>query len=89
MVRTPLHGLISELPRAHRIQGYGTALAQWGIERAKEEKVAASVICTGQKRGFCRRCVFEAVVGLMSEGEGNPLEGSEEAGWVLSCDPKE
>ena len=75
--------------RAHWNQGYGTALAQWGIGRAKEEKVAASVICAGQKRGFYRRCGFKAVGGRMSEGEGNPLAGREEAAWVLFCDPKE
>ena len=74
---------------AYRKQGHGTALAEWGVERAKEENVAASVICAGSKRDFYRRCGFEAVGGRMSEGEGNPFKGSEVVGWVMFCDPKE
>ncbi len=73
---------------AHQHQGYGTALAEWGIERAKEEKVTASVICGLDKQGFYRRCGFEAVGGRISEGEGNPLKDSKVAGLVLFCDAK-
>lgn len=73
---------------AHQNQGYGTALAEWGIVRGKEENVTASVICALDKQGFYRRCGFEAVGGRISEGEGNPLKGNEAEGLVLFCDSK-
>ncbi|KAL8693052.1 MAG: hypothetical protein Q9224_003835 [Gallowayella concinna] len=68
-------------------QGYGTSLAGWGIERAKLENVAASVISGVGKDPFYQRCGFDVEAGKSTEGEGNPLAGKVEgAGTVLFRD---
>ncbi|KAL8815942.1 MAG: hypothetical protein Q9223_004977 [Gallowayella weberi] len=70
-------------------QGYGTSLAEWGIERAKQEKVAASVISGVGRDPFYRRCGFDVEVGKSTEGEGNPLAGKVDgAGTILFRDPE-
>ena len=73
---------------AYQHQGYGRVLAVWGVERAKLEKVAASVVSGTGKDRFYRRCGFETQVGRVSDGEGNPLKGMTEGGAVLFCDPE-
>ncbi|KAL8725210.1 MAG: hypothetical protein Q9166_007492 [cf. Caloplaca sp. 2 TL-2023] len=70
-------------------QGYGTSLVQWGIERAKEENVAASVISGVGKDPFYRMCGFDVEVGKSTEGEGNPLKGKlDGGGTVFFRDPE-
>lgn len=69
-------------------QGYGRSLAKWGIERAKQENVAASVISGSGKDRFYQRCGFEIQAGRVSDGEGNPLKGKTKGGSVLFRDPK-
>lgn len=73
---------------AYQNQGYGRVLATWGIDMAKQENVAASVISGTGRRRFYRRCGFEVQGGLVSDGEGNPLKGMTEGGEVLFRDPK-
>lgn len=73
---------------AHQNQGYGRALAKWGVEKARQEGVSASVISGTDKDRFYRRCGFEELVGRVTDGEGNPLRGVTEAGAILFCDPK-
>ena len=63
-------------------------MAMWGIERAKQENIAASVISGSGKDRFYRRCGFEVQAGRVSDGEGNPLKGKTEGGSVLFRDPK-
>ena len=69
-------------------QGYGSSLAQWGIERSKVENITTSVISGEHRDDFYRRCGFDTVVGNSTEGEGNPLKGKTVGGTVLFRDPK-
>ena len=64
-------------------QGYGRDLARWGIERAQQEGVVASVISGEGKDAFYQRCGFDIKVGNASEGEGNPLAGKRAGGNVF------
>ncbi len=73
---------------AYQNHGYGRVLATWGVERAKQEKVAASVTSGLGKDTFYRRCGFDIHGGHVSDGEGNPLKGMTEGGSVLFRDPK-
>ena len=73
---------------AYQKQGYGRLLALWGVERADQEKVTASVISGTDKDRFYGRCGFEVKAGRISDGEGNPLKGMTEGGSVLFHDPK-
>ena len=68
---------------AHQNHGYGRALAKWGVEKARQEDISASVISGTRKDRFYRRCGFEELVGRVTDGEGNPLKGLTEAGNVL------
>lgn len=55
-------------------KGYGRELVVWGLQRAKREGVAASVISAKGKEGFYKKCGFGVLVGWASEGgEANPL----------------
>lgn len=58
----------------------------WGIERAKQENIAASVISGVRKLAFYRTCVFEIQDGQVSDGEGNPLKGKRGGRILLFCD---
>lgn len=46
---------------------------RWGIERAREDCVCASVISSEGNEKWYQRCGFGDVVGWASEGEGNPI----------------
>ncbi|EMD87214.1 hypothetical protein COCC4DRAFT_27631 [Bipolaris maydis ATCC 48331] len=59
---------------AYAGRGYGRLLVQWGLERAREEGVDASVVSSEESPGFYLRCGFDEVVGNAHEGEGNPLK---------------
>ncbi|KAL6713982.1 hypothetical protein ACLMJK_008476 [Lecanora helva] len=72
----------------YQSQGHGRLLASWGVERADEEKVAASVISGTDKDRFYQRCGFGTKGGHVSDGEGNPLKDLTEGGSVLFHDPK-
>ena len=58
---------------AHQGRGHGRALVQWGLDRAADERVCASVISAAGKERFYRRCGFDREAGRSGEGEGNPL----------------
>lgn len=73
---------------AYQNRGYGRILATWGLERAKQENVAASVISGTGKDTFYRMCGFEVEAGRVSDGEGNPLKDKTEGGSILFSDPK-
>ncbi|KAL8641134.1 MAG: hypothetical protein Q9228_002016 [Teloschistes exilis] len=73
---------------AQQSQGYGRVLATWGLERARQENVAASVISGPDKDRFYRRCGFDIKAGDFTEGEGNPLKGKIKGGTILFCDAK-
>ena len=76
---------------AYQNRGYGRALVAWGVERAKQENVAASV-CSGKGREtFYQKCGFDVQAGKITDGEGNPLKAKIEedaGGLVLFRDPK-
>ena len=72
---------------AHQGQGYGSDLVAWGIERAQQEKVPASVISGERKDGFYKRCGFDIEVGNSTEGEGNPLRDRTGGGTILFREP--
>lgn len=56
-------------------RGFGRELVHWGLERAREEGVHASVLASHNNDPFYLRCGFEEVVANCTEGEGNPLAG--------------
>ena len=62
---------------------------KWGVEKARQEGISASVISGTEKDRFYRRCGFEELVGRVTDGEGNPLKGVTEAGAVFFCDSKD
>jgi hypothetical protein len=61
---------------------------QWGLDRAKEENVCASVIASQGNDNFYLRCGFDEVVGNCKQGEGNPLMGIE-GGDILFMYPRQ
>ena len=54
-------------------RGCGRLLTRWGLERALEEGIRASVIATEGSSEFYLKCGFNGIVGNASKGEGNPL----------------
>jgi GNAT superfamily N-acetyltransferase len=54
-------------------RGIGRELVQWGLERAREENVHASVTSSFENEKFYLRCGYDEIVGNCSEGEDNPL----------------
>jgi GNAT superfamily N-acetyltransferase len=54
-------------------RGAGRVLVRWGLNRAEEEGVRASVTASEGSDEFYMKCGFDEVVGNASEGEGNPL----------------
>lgn len=58
----------------HRRKGYGGLLVKWGVGKARNENVSASVVASQMGESIYRSCGFEPV-GWASEGEGNPLAG--------------
>ncbi|KAH7071994.1 acyl-CoA N-acyltransferase [Paraphoma chrysanthemicola] len=57
----------------HQKQGVGQQLVHWGLDRAREEGVHASVLASDGNDKFYLRCGFDEVIGNCTEGEGNPL----------------
>ncbi|GAB7354740.1 hypothetical protein MBLNU459_g5152t1 [Dothideomycetes sp. NU459] len=53
-------------------KGFGRELVMWGVSKADEERVCASVIASDVGEDFYVSCGF-APVGWAGEGEGNPL----------------
>ncbi|KAF2266266.1 acyl-CoA N-acyltransferase [Lojkania enalia] len=70
-----------------KYQGRGIAkeLVQWGLDKAREEGVCASVVSSKPGYNFYRKMGFKHEVGMATEGEGNPLNGLE-SGWILFTD---
>lgn len=58
---------------AYQGKGFGKELVLWGLERALEENVHASVISSEGNEPFYLRCGFDEIVGNVTEGDGNPL----------------
>ena len=68
----------------------GQALVGWGLDRAREEGIHASVTASKGNERFYLRCGFDEVVGNCTQGEGNPLsEAGVEGGDVLFMFPKQ
>ncbi|KXJ90432.1 acyl-CoA N-acyltransferase [Microdochium bolleyi] len=57
----------------HQGIGAGKKLTQWGLDRAQEEGVVASVITAVGTEEFYARCGFDETLGCARDGEGNPL----------------
>lgn len=56
-------------------QGIGRMLVEWGLDRAREEGVHASVISATGKEPFYQKCGFHEEDGHVGDGENNPLNG--------------
>jgi GNAT superfamily N-acetyltransferase len=70
-------------PEAER-RGAGRALVQWGLGRAREEGVCASVIASEGNAPFYIKCGYDEVVGNACEGIGNPIgEAGTKGGDIL------
>ncbi|OAL03150.1 hypothetical protein IQ06DRAFT_292368 [Phaeosphaeriaceae sp. SRC1lsM3a] len=75
-------------------RGVGRPLVTWGLDRAREENVHASVTTSHGNEHFYLRCGFDEVVGTCSEGEGNPLAAAKVLGgeilwmWAKRTEPK-
>ncbi|KAH9871097.1 hypothetical protein J1614_006671 [Plenodomus biglobosus] len=68
-------------------KGVGRELVAWGLEKARQEGVAASVVSSEGNDTFYLRCGFDEVVGDATAGEGNPMQGVD-GGYVLFMWPK-
>jgi GNAT superfamily N-acetyltransferase len=69
---------------AYQKRGVGKPLVQWGLAKAREENVHASVTTSYQNEKFYLRCGFDEIVGACTEGEGNPLrEAGVQGGEIL------
>lgn len=64
--------LLSTDPRCQKM-GYGGEIVKWGIERARQDGVCASVMSSLGNEKFYQRCGFGEIVGWASDGEGNPI----------------
>jgi GNAT superfamily N-acetyltransferase len=54
-------------------RGQGRALVHWGLQQARREGIACSVIAADGKERFYQACGFHVgPVGRAGEGEGNP-----------------
>lgn len=58
-------------------RGIGKAMVQRGLDRAEQDGVVASVISALGKNGFYQRCGFDEQYHKATEGDGNPLAGTE------------
>ncbi|KAJ8116806.1 hypothetical protein OPT61_g1852 [Boeremia exigua] len=56
-------------------RGCGRLLTRWGLERAREENIMASVIASDGSTGFYLKCGFDEVVGnaCRAGGDANPM----------------
>lgn len=55
-------------------RGAGRLLVRWGLDRAEDEGVRASVMASEGSDEFYLKCGFNEVTGNANEGEGNPLQ---------------
>lgn len=69
-------------------RGFGRELVRQGLERARQDGVAASVIAAFRKERFYVACGFEEIVGNVCDGQGNPMAGCK-GGALLFMDPQE
>ncbi|KAK2821780.1 hypothetical protein FQN49_007679 [Arthroderma sp. PD_2] len=69
--------------------GHGRELVAWGLEKAREEGIPASVLAAKGKDTFYRRCGFTELAGWATDGEENPLKGVVEGGAVMFTRVKE
>jgi GNAT superfamily N-acetyltransferase len=71
-------------------RGAGRLLVRWGLDRAEEEGIRASVIASENNDAFYLKCGFSEVVGDASEGDGNPLKKVDvKGGSILFMWPKD
>jgi len=68
-------------------KGYGKQLVQWGLERARQDCVSASVIASFDKENFYKACGFGEIVGNVCDGDGNPM-AKFKGGELLFKDPE-
>ncbi|EXJ73824.1 uncharacterized protein A1O5_03586 [Cladophialophora psammophila CBS 110553] len=78
---------ISVLPE-YRKSGHGRDLVAWGLERAREEGIPASVMGAADKERFYQRCGFTEIAGwandgIDDQGRVNPLKGRIKGGCIL------
>ena len=67
-------------------KGYGKDLVLWGVDRARQEGIAASLVSAKGKEGFYKKCGFGDPVGWASEGgDENPIHHVE-GGAILWID---
>jgi GNAT superfamily N-acetyltransferase len=65
-------------------RGCGRLLVRWGLDRAEEEGIRASVTSSEGSDGFYLKCGFDDIVGNANEGVGNPLrEAGVKGGNIL------
>lgn len=71
--------------------GHGRALVKWGLERAAEEGVCASVVSAPGKERFYENCGFHLQEGRAGQGEGNPATHIPGGliFWKLATEPSE
>ncbi|KAI4708042.1 hypothetical protein J4E89_007161 [Alternaria sp. Ai002NY15] len=68
----------------------GRELVSWGLDRAREEDVHASVVASKGNERFYLRCGYDEIIGNCTEGEGNPLKNAGvEGGDILFMFPKQ
>jgi GNAT superfamily N-acetyltransferase len=67
-------------------KGIGRELVRWGLEKARRDRVAASVVAAFGKERFYRACGFDDIAGNVCDGEGNPMAGFK-GGALLFKDP--
>ncbi|KAH8725677.1 acyl-CoA N-acyltransferase [Phaeosphaeriaceae sp. PMI808] len=60
---------------SYQKRGIGQDLVKWGIDRAREEKVHASVLASDKSGRLYLNCGFDEIVGNCTHGEGNPIAG--------------
>lgn len=54
-------------------KGIGRKLVLWGLKRAEEDEICASVISAAGKDPFYQKCGFDIQDGRAGAGESNPL----------------
>ncbi|KAJ4986525.1 Puromycin N-acetyltransferase 2 [Stagonosporopsis vannaccii] len=70
-------------------RGAGRLLVRWGLDRAENEGIAASVMASEGSDAFYLKCGFDEVVGNANEGNGNPLQKVDvKGGNILFMWPK-
>lgn len=65
----------------HQLRGHGSALVEWGKEKARSERICASTTSAEMKEGFYNK------LGFVEVGRANvgPLSGVE-GGAIMFCD---